>query len=108
MTLVKEVYKATKRFPKEEQYGLTSQAKRAAVSVPSNIAEGMGRQYKKDTIQFLHVARGSVYELESLLNVAVMVEIMDQNTFSIFVPMLEKVIKLLNGLIRYLEKLPLK
>jgi four helix bundle protein len=108
MMMVKEIYLVTKKFPKEEQYGLTSQTKRAAVSVPSNIAEGMGRQYKKDTIQFLHVARGSIYELETLLNIAVMTEMIDQNIFSAFVPMLEKITRLLNGLINYLEKSKLK
>jgi four helix bundle protein len=81
MLLVKEIYLTTKKFPKEELFGLASQAKRAAVSIPANIAEGMGRQYKKDTIQFLHVARGSVYELETLLNIAVMVEIVAQVEF---------------------------
>ena len=55
MRLVKEIYELTKKFPKEELYALSSQSKRAAVSIPSNIAEGMGRQYKKDTIQFLHI-----------------------------------------------------
>ena len=58
MQLVKEIYLLTKKFPKEELYALTSQTKRAAVSVPSNIAEGLGRQYKKDTLQFLHISRG--------------------------------------------------
>ena len=56
MFLVKEVYIITKKFPKDELYALTSQTKRAAVSIPCNIAEGTGRNYKKDTIQFLHIA----------------------------------------------------
>ena len=67
MLLVKKVYDLVKEFPKEELFGLTSQARRAVVSVPSNIAEGCGRQYKKDTRQFLHIARGSLYELETIL-----------------------------------------
>lgn len=65
MQLVKEVYTITVVFPKQEAYGLTSQTRRAAVSVPANIAEGCGRLFKKDTRQFLHVARGSLYELET-------------------------------------------
>ena len=54
MTLVKEVYASTAKYPKEELFGLASQTKRATISVPCNIAEGIGRQYKKDTLQFLH------------------------------------------------------
>jgi four helix bundle protein len=80
MQLVKEVYLLTKNYPKEELFALTSQTKRAAVSVPSNIAEGMGRQYKKDTIHFLHIARGSIYELETHLNIALMVNIIEKET----------------------------
>ena len=108
MQLVKEIYLLTKKYPKEELYGLTSQTKRAAISVPSNIAEGMGRQYKKDTLQFLHISRGSLYELETLLNIAIMVEIMDEVDFGQIVPLLEKCIQVLNGLINYLENSKLK
>lgn len=90
MQLVKEVYIATKKFPKKELYGLTSQTKRAAVSIPTNIAEGMVRQYKKDTLQFLHIARGSVYEIETLLNIAVQVEVLDEQTFITLNPGIEK------------------
>ncbi|MBI1781741.1 MAG: four helix bundle protein [Sphingobacteriales bacterium] len=108
MQLVKEIYLLTKSFPKEELYGLTAQTKRAAVSIPCNIAEGTGRNYKKDTIQFLHISRGSVYELETLLNIAVMVEIMTEEKFNTICPLLDECLKILNGLITYLEKSNLK
>lgn len=101
MQLVKEVYLLTKKFPKEELYGLTSQTKRAAVSVPANIAEGLGRQYKKDTLQFLHISRGSLYELETLLNIAVMSEIITEGEFNKIIPSVEKSLQVLNGFINY-------
>lgn len=87
---------------------MTSESKRAAVSVPSNIAEGIGRQYKKDTIQFLHISRGSVYELETLLNIAVMVEIISEEDFNLIIPSVEKSMQVLNGFINYMEKADLK
>lgn len=108
MQLVKEVYLLTKKFPKEELYALTSQTKRAAVSVPSNIAEGVGRQYKKDTLQFLHISRGSLYELETLLNIAVMVDIITEREFNDIIPALEKSLQVLNGFINYNQKADLK
>lgn len=108
MQLVKEIYLITKIFPKEELYALTSQTKRVAVSVPCNIAEGVGRNYKKDTIQFLHISRGSLYELETLLNIAIMVEIISEDIFNKISPLIDKCIQLINGLIRYYEKADLK
>ncbi len=108
MQLVKDVYLLTKKYPKEELYALTSQTKRAGVSIPSNIAEGLGRNYKKDTIQFLHIARGSLYELETLLNIAVMVEIISEDDFKAMLPSLEKSMQLLNGFINFMEKAKLK
>ena len=108
MQLVKEIYLLAKHYPKDELYALTSQTKRAAVSVPSNIAEGSGRNYKKDSVQFFHISRGSLYEVESLLTVAMMVEIITENEFNLFVPKIDECIKIINGLISYYEKSNLK
>ncbi len=65
--LVKEVYKISKKLPKEELYGLTSQIRRAVISVPANIAEGAGRGTDRDFCHFLDIARGSLFELDTLL-----------------------------------------
>src|ERR1700709_670042 len=100
MQTVKEVYKITRLYPTGERYNLISQTNRAAVSIPANIAEGLGRNYKKDTIQFLHIARGSAYEVETLLNIAVMVEIIPEEKFNPFENMIDEEIRILNGLIK--------
>ncbi len=72
--LVKVIYDLTKKFPKDEMFGLINQMRRCSVSVPSNIAEGCGRQHSKDSIQFFYIARGSLYELETQLYLSI-----DQN-----------------------------
>ncbi|GIZ15710.1 four helix bundle protein [Capnocytophaga catalasegens] len=68
--LVKQIYGITRLFPEEEKFGLTNQIRRSAVSIPSNIAEGYGRGSSKSYLQFLSVARGSLFELESQLYIA--------------------------------------
>lgn len=78
--LVVNVYKATADFPKEERYGLTSQIKRSAVSIPSNIAEGAGRNSDKEFVQFLAIANGSSFELETQVIVANRLELINDNT----------------------------
>ncbi len=70
MNLVVNIYELTKAFPSEEKYGLTSQIRRAAVSIPSNIAEGSGRKGTKELIQFLHISLGSLAELETQVEIA--------------------------------------
>jgi len=72
MRLVKDIYMFTKGFPKEEIYGLVSQMKRAAVSIPSNIAEGCGRKHDKELHNFLSIALGSLIELETQVEIAEM------------------------------------
>jgi len=68
--LVVEIYEVTQKFPRHELYGLTSQLRRAAVSVPANIAEGSGRRTIRDYIRFLYQAKGSLTELEYLIHIS--------------------------------------
>jgi four helix bundle protein len=98
--LVKKIYILTKDFPKEEIYTLTSQIRRSAISIPSNIAEGAARNSKKEFIQFLYIALGSAAELETQLIVAKELGyIKDLNIFDDF----EKLKIQLIGLIKYLK-----
>ncbi len=106
METVKQIYLLTKFYPSDEQYGLISQTKRAAVSIPANIAEGLGRKHKKDTIQFLYISRGSAYELETLISVAFMIEIISNESYNRIYPNIESNIRLISGFINYLNNKP--
>ena len=104
MALVKAVYALEKQFPKAEQYRLVDQLTRAAVSVPSNVAEGFGRATKKDFAHFLSQARGSLFEVETQLLLA-----KDLGFVGDVMPELElssELGKILNGLIRKLTADP--
>src|SRR5438045_422491 len=80
MTLAKPIYRATARMPKGEQFGLTQQIRRAVVSIPSNIAEGFGRQSRPDLLKFLRIARGSLNETATQLELAVELRMLNLDT----------------------------
>ena len=102
MLLVKEVYVLLRFLPNEEKYALADQMRRAVVSIPSNIAEGYGRNSTNDYVRFLNIARGSIYELDTQLNVCVMLgyiaEEQSENTFDL----LQEVGKMINALAKKL------
>ena len=102
MDLVVLVYKATEGFPKHELYGLTSQIRRAASSVPANIAEGQGRRSKTEFKQFLGNARGSLLELDTHLELALRLNYLTPSQYERIYGHVEEVGRILNGLIRSL------
>ena len=103
MELVKSVYELTTNFPKEEIYGLTSQIKRSAVSIPSNIAEGKRRGTRKDYRQFLIVEYGSGAELETQIEIAKMLPFGKNLNYDTIDKLIEEVMKMLNKLISSLQ-----
>lgn len=103
MDLVVSVYAATKQWPKEELYGLTSQVRRAATSVPANIAEGFARENRGSYLQFLRIAQGSLKEVETHLIVAQRIEIFEEKSAAELLRECESVGKLLRLLIRKLS-----
>jgi four helix bundle protein len=102
--LVEQVYRVTATFPKEEIYGLTSQIRRAAVSVPSNIAEGQGRLSKGEFKHFLGMSRGSLLELETQLKIAERLGYVTSELTSEADKLLTEVLRVLNGLIASVER----
>ena len=102
--LALEIYQATKEYPKEEIYGLTSQMRRSAVSIPCNIAEGYRRGHRKEYIQFLNMANGSCGELETLLALSFDLGLLAKDVFAELYSLQEEVSKLLNGLISSLSR----
>ena len=97
------LYRVTTTFPKEEQFGLTSQLRRSAVSVASNIAEGAGRNTKGEFIQFLGIATGSAYELETQLLIANDLSYLDSNSFNKIHQMVQEITKMLYNFRQHLS-----
>lgn len=102
MDLVQMVYQVTKQFPKDELYGLTNQVRRAAVSVPSNVAEGQARNSTAEFRNFLSIARGSLAEVETQLLIATRLEYMTKEQLAPILSLQEEVNKMLNALMKTL------
>lgn len=96
IVLVKEIFHLTNFFPKSEMYGLTSQMRRAAVSIPSNIAEGYGRKSSREYSQFYSIAYGSALELETQLIITRELELVKKEEFDKINMLMEEVLKMLN------------
>ncbi len=102
MDLVERAYRVTKAFPTSERFGLTSQMRRAAVSIPSNIAEGHGRATRGEYCNHLSIARGSLKELETQLEIARRLQLLDEQTFRDLDEMCAEISKMLTALRRSL------
>ena len=102
MDLVDGIYKATRQWPKEEIFGLTSQIRRAVVSIPTNVAEGRGRSGAREFSHHLSIAHGSLCETQTLLRIAQRQRYLDDSTFSPLFALTTEVSRLLKGLIRSL------
>jgi len=100
---VTNIYRSTGSFPKDEMYGLTSQIRRASVSIPSNIAEGNSRRSKPDHLQFLKIARGSCAEVETQLMISKNLNYLNEENYQKLNNNMIEISKMLNGLINSLQ-----
>ena len=104
MELITQIYRVSQKFPSEEMYGIVSQMRRAAISIPSNIAEGQGRLTKGEFIQFLGIARGSLLELETQILVAQNLHYLNEPTLKNLLGLTSEVGRLVNGLLSAIKK----
>ena len=104
VALVKSVYLLCEQLPKEEVFGLQSQMKRAAISIPSNIAEGYGRNYTQNYVQFLRIARGSLFELETQLIISKELKLVGNKLYQKVQALITEENKMLNAFIKSISK----
>ena len=102
--LVEESYRLVRNFPKYEEYGITSQIRRSAVSIPANIAEGAARQTKKEFIQFLHTAQGSLSELDTHLEISKNLNYINEASISDISMIMGDIDRMLTGLIKSVKR----
>jgi four helix bundle protein len=104
MALVTEVYSLTNKFPKEEIYGLSSQLRRCAISIPSNIAEGFGRDGLKDYLKFLNIAYASLFELQTQLEISFNLSFTNQIEFQEIYNNSKEIERMLSSFIRKIKE----
>ena len=100
MKLVTEIYRHTKSFPEDERFGLTSQLRRCSISIPSNVAEGYGRNSTQDYIRYLRIANGSLFELQTQLEIALNLGFLSDESFSILFESSREIERMLSSLIK--------
>jgi four helix bundle protein len=104
MTLAEDCYKVTREFPREELFGLTSQIRRAAASIPANIAEGQGRRHTREFLNHLSIARGSLKELETHLILSHRVGLLKPPHLERLLALTEEISRMMSGLRKTLER----
>jgi four helix bundle protein len=104
MTLVEMIYSETKEFPNEETYGLTSQIRRSGISIPSNIAEGYGRNSTNDYIRFLQIESGSLYEFQTQLEIGFRLKYLNNKKYDEVNTLSFEIEKMLSSLIRKIKE----
>jgi four helix bundle protein len=103
MAMVTEIYRVSKLFPRREDYGLSSQFRRCAVSIPSNIAEGYGRHSRNEYIRFLQIAPGSLYELQTQLEIAANLGYLKKEEFDALYESTREIERMLSSLLKSLQ-----
>jgi four helix bundle protein len=101
ISLVTLIYEKTKSFPKDELFALTSQIRRSAISIPSNIAEGAARESNKEFLRFLFISQGSISELDTQLIIANNLKFLSKEDYSLISEKLSEIRKMLSGLIKF-------
>jgi four helix bundle protein len=104
MDLATDCYKVTKAFPKDELFGMTSQIRRASISIPANIAEGQGREHTKEFLHFLGIARGSLKELETHLLLCQRIGLLKEEELLPLLTLCDRISQMLSRLRQALEK----
>ncbi|HXZ36336.1 MAG TPA: four helix bundle protein [Thermodesulfobacteriota bacterium] len=103
VTLVTLVYELTRQFPRNEVFGLTSQLRRAVISIPGNVAEGAARQTRREFVQFLYIARGSLSEVDTYIEIARRLGYIEKGSIAMVEEKMVDVDKIITGLIKSLK-----